>query len=244
LPLFFFRTVKKYKIIENMNKPKTRNENIVVQEMEKEILIYNLKTNKAFCLNEASALIYQLCDGKNSVAEISQALSKKLNQPMTDDLIWLALDSFKKDNLLEDSKEFEIDFKGLNRRQIIKKVGLTSLAVLPMVSSIIAPSAANAASGPTNLAINAACTSNAQCASGNCFGGTKCCVPGSGGVSPGGNLGGAAGNGSCSTPGAANATCTTVRGSNCCTGTAVATQCNDAGPGPNFGTYSVACQCT
>ncbi len=90
--------------------PKSRIENIVVQEFAKEILIYDLKTNKAFCLNETSAMIYQLCDGKRSVAEISQILTKKLNQPMTEDLIWLALDNFKKDNLLEENEKFEIDF--------------------------------------------------------------------------------------------------------------------------------------
>lgn len=73
-----------------MNKPKTRNENLVVQEFESEILIYDLKTNKAFCLNETSALIYQLCNGKNSVAEISQALNKHLKQSISEDLVWLA----------------------------------------------------------------------------------------------------------------------------------------------------------
>lgn len=45
-----------------MDVSKTRNENIVVQEMAAELLIYVLKTNKAFCLDETSALIYQFCN--------------------------------------------------------------------------------------------------------------------------------------------------------------------------------------
>ena len=67
--------------------PKTRNENIVVQEMDSEILIYDLNTNKAFCLNETSAVIYHLCDGKRTVAEISRQLSKQLSKSIDEYLI-------------------------------------------------------------------------------------------------------------------------------------------------------------
>ena len=39
-----------------MNKcPKIRTENTVIQEMKDETLVYDLKTNKAVCLNEMSA---------------------------------------------------------------------------------------------------------------------------------------------------------------------------------------------
>jgi hypothetical protein len=133
-------------IKETMNRPKSRNENIVVQEMEKEILIYDLKTNKAFCLNETSALIWNLCDGKNSIAEVSRILTKKLKQPITEDFVWLALDNFKKDNLLEQNEQFEINFNGLSRRQVIKKVGLASLAALPVIASVTVPASGAAGS--------------------------------------------------------------------------------------------------
>ena len=43
--------------------PKARKENLVVQESNGEVLIYDLDTNKAFCLNETSALVWQACDG-------------------------------------------------------------------------------------------------------------------------------------------------------------------------------------
>lgn len=162
--------------------PKTRNENIVVQEMENEILIYDLQTNKAFCLNETSAIIWQMCDGTRTVAEISQTLTKKLKQPITEDVVWLALDGFKKDNLLEESEQFEINFNGLSRRQVVRNIGLASLIMLPLVSSVVAPNAAMAASGPTNLAFLAPCSSPGECSSGNCAAGPPnpptCCVAG------------------------------------------------------------------
>lgn len=164
-----------------MNRPKTRTENIVAQETEKEILIYDLKEDKAYCLNETSAMIYQLCDGKNSVAEIANLMSVKLNKLVSEDLIWLALDNFKKDNLLEHEENFEIDFNGLNRRQVIKKVGFASMIALPVVASVIAPTAAMAASAA--ILLGAACPTGSgcdiglQCRSLN-TGGNFCCVPG------------------------------------------------------------------
>jgi hypothetical protein len=165
------------------NLPKSRRSEIVVQEFEKEILIYDLSINKAYCLNETSTLVYQLCDGKNTVADICNLISKKLHQPVTEDLVWLALDSFKKDNLLEQSEQFEIDFNNLSRRQVIRKIGLGSVVMLPLISSIVAPLSAQAQSaGPTNLPLLAACSAPGQCTSGNCFNNTRCCVPGSVGV--------------------------------------------------------------
>jgi hypothetical protein len=157
-----------------MNNPKTRDKNLVVQEMENEILLYDLVTNKAFCLNQTSAQIWQLCDGKHTVAEIVESLSGKLNEPITEELIWIALDNFKKDNLLEQNEQFEINFNGLSRRQVIRKIGLASMIAFPLVSSIIAPSGAMAASG--GAAFNAACTAPSECQSGNCFNNSTCCT--------------------------------------------------------------------
>ena len=150
--------------------PKTRIENIVVQEMNKELLIYDLKDNKAFCLNETSAIIYQLCDGTKTIAEISQSLTKKSNQPISEDVIWLALDDFKKDKLLEHSEQIAINFNGLNRRQIIKKIGFSSMIVLPMISAVMAPQAAQAASC---VGVGQSCSPSGSI--GNCCSGQSFC---------------------------------------------------------------------
>jgi hypothetical protein len=44
------------------DKPISRQSNVVVQEIEGEVLIYDLKVNQAYCLNQTSALVFQLCD--------------------------------------------------------------------------------------------------------------------------------------------------------------------------------------
>ena len=128
------------------NLPKIKTTNIVVKEFEKKLLLYDLVSNKAFCLNETSAFIWQLCDGKNSIIEISRQLSKHFNANLDENFVWLAVEQFKRDELLDESVPIEIDFGGLSRRQVIKKVGLASMIALPLISSVIAPSAAMAQS--------------------------------------------------------------------------------------------------
>jgi Coenzyme PQQ synthesis protein D (PqqD) len=85
------------------NKPISRKANIVVQDLETEVLIYDLTINKAFCLNQTAGLVYQLADGRRTVAEISDLMSKELKTLVSEDFVWLALDGLKKDNLLENA---------------------------------------------------------------------------------------------------------------------------------------------
>lgn len=57
-------------------KPLARSADIVVQEFGNEVLIYDLRINKAFNLNETSTLVWQLCDGHKSISEIADDLTK------------------------------------------------------------------------------------------------------------------------------------------------------------------------
>lgn len=122
--------------------PKAKYKNIVVQQANKDLLLYDLISNKAFCLNETSAFIWQLCDGKNSVENISRQLSKHFNANLDENFVWLAIEQFKRDGLLDEKMLIEIDFGGLSRRQVIKKVGLATMIALPLISSVVAPNAA------------------------------------------------------------------------------------------------------
>lgn len=136
------------------NKPLSRRSDLVTQETGNEILIYDLNTNKAFNLNQTSAMIWQLCDGNRTISEIARNLSGKLDTNITEDFVRLALDQLGKDNLLENSSEFIFSAENINRRDIIRKIGFSTLVALPIVSSLIAPMAINAGSAcvvvPTN----------------------------------------------------------------------------------------------
>jgi hypothetical protein len=129
------------------NHPASRKDNIVIQEIRDEILIYDLTKNKAVCLNPTSAEIWQECDGTKSVSEISRHLTQKLKLNISEDIVWLALHQFKKDNLLADNHGFVTPFDNLNRREIVKRIGFAAIVALPVISSVIAPAAVNAQSG-------------------------------------------------------------------------------------------------
>ena len=117
-----------------------------VQDLENEVLIYDLTINKAYCLNQTAGLVYQLCDGRRTVAEISDLMSKELKTLVSEDFVWLALDGLKKDGLLENADELANHFGGLTRREAVKRVGLASMVMLPLISSVVAPNAAMAQS--------------------------------------------------------------------------------------------------
>jgi hypothetical protein len=156
----------------NRKLPKARSKDMVVQNFDKEVLIYDFNTSKAFCLNETAAKVFNACDGKTTFSEL------KTEFQFSDDIISLALDELLKRNLLTEDANYQSAFTATNRREIIKKIGLASMIALPVVSSIVAPTSAQAASG--GAAIGTACSANSECASNNCVGGRNsptCCSP-------------------------------------------------------------------
>ena len=128
--------------------PQSRKADILVVELDGEVLVYDQKVNKAFNLNKTSALIWELCDGKHSLSEISRVLGEKLNAPVDDGLIWLALEQLRQENLIENEVVLPESLVGLSRRQAIRKVGLAAAITLPFISTLVAPTALNAQSTP------------------------------------------------------------------------------------------------
>lgn len=118
--------------------PAPRNTDILVQPTSQEVLIYDLETNKAYCLNETSVNIFNACSEQRSFSY----LRDKYNY--SDDLIFLALDELKKYNLIEEN--YQSKFNTIDRRNAIKKIGLSTMVAIPIITSIVAPQAIQAAS--------------------------------------------------------------------------------------------------
>ena len=150
-----------------MNLPKAKTENIVVQNLPNETLVYNLLTNQAFCLNPTAAFVWSRVDGRTPVKQIAYLLQKKLGAPVDESIIWFALEKLAKNDLLEESFDTALIYAGISRRELIKVAGKSAAVALPLVFSIVAPTPAHAASG-ANLANGVNCTSGNQCVSGTC----------------------------------------------------------------------------
>lgn len=141
-------------------------ENLVTHDSEEETLIYDLDQDKAFCLNQTSAIVWRFCNGKNSISDISKNLSKHFNIPVDENFVWFILEQLGKKNLIRNVPEMPAELGGLSRRDVIKRIGLGTMIALPVISSLIAPLATHAASG-TNLAAGRPCTRSSQCSSSN-----------------------------------------------------------------------------
>lgn len=158
--------------------PTARKEDLVIQELSDEVLVYDLKTNKAHCLNQTAALVWKSCDGKNSIEHIISDLEKETGSKVSEDFIWLAIDQLNEKNLL--SQEITSKFAGQSRRQVLKKIGLASVIALPIIASLTAPSAALAVACSGTVTNCVGCNDNTACTapgipSGRCCGGT--CTP-------------------------------------------------------------------
>lgn len=132
---------------------KSRQSDIVVQDFENETLIYDLKTNKAYLLNETSAFVWNACDGKTDISVIGKALAQKFKAAANDELVWLAIDQLRHDGLMQETVEPPKSFIETNRREVIKQIGLATMIALPLISSLAAPKAANAASLTCSLVV-------------------------------------------------------------------------------------------
>ena len=138
----------------NPQNPVARKSGLVIQEVPEEVLVYDTETNKAHCLNKTAALVWKSCDGTRSVSDIASYIGSVSGEKVTDDFVWLAIDQLNSNDLLE--KEIKADFYGLSRRDVIRRIGLTTVVALPVIASLVAP--------PTALAVGScSCSSNGEC---------------------------------------------------------------------------------
>ena len=120
----------------NIN-PLARHKELVIQEMPDEVLVYDMNTNKAHCLNPSAAFVWRACNGNNSIDDIVSQFESNGKGKVTENFVWLAIDQLQENGLLENS--IAPRFEGQSRRQVIKKIGLASMVTVPLIASLVAP---------------------------------------------------------------------------------------------------------
>lgn len=128
-------------------RPKARTVKLVVQQLEDEVLVYDLERSVAHCLNGSAARVWTLCEGEKTVSQIAEQVAGDLETEEAESLVWHALEQFTKRHLLDEATESD-QAKAMTRRQVVMRLGLVA-AMIPVVDSIVAPPAAWAQSGPT-----------------------------------------------------------------------------------------------
>ena len=150
----------------HQTKPRARKQGLVVQALPDETLVYDLDRDLAHCLNETASLVWRRCDGRTTTKEIARSLSKSLKQPVDEKIVWLALDQLDRNHLLSEESFIPKTVAGMNRREVVRALGITAAIAIPAVVSIVAPTPAQAATGC--LQGGASCTSSIQCCSNFC----------------------------------------------------------------------------
>jgi Coenzyme PQQ synthesis protein D (PqqD) len=140
-----------------------KGEGLLVEEAGNEVVIYNLEGHRVHCLNEQAVRIWKLCNGTRTVKQIAGKLDIALDPASREVVVGNATAQFERLGLVE-------AFAGapaiISRRDMTRRIGIGAAAVvLPLITSIVAPTQAQTAS---NIANGGACTSSKFCASGCC----------------------------------------------------------------------------
>jgi len=129
--------------------PEARQDKLLVQEVEDELVVYDQERDRAHLLNRTVALVWRNCDGRQTVADIAALLRNALNFPAAEEaLVWLALSRLERAHLLQERRQRPADAPGISRRQAMRQLSLAGgfMALVPTITSIVIPAPAMAAS--------------------------------------------------------------------------------------------------
>ena len=99
--------------------PETARDEVLIEALGDELVVYDLVRHRAHCLNKSAALVWRHCDGKTTIAELAKLLQKELGLPALDeDLVWLALGELQRAELLQEPMERPEGAKGISRREM------------------------------------------------------------------------------------------------------------------------------
>jgi len=145
--------------------PDARTTDLVVQQVDGETLVYDLRSNEAHCLNETAAYLWKMCDGKTPVTSMITRARKDLGE-IDEDLIRLGLAELQKVDLLAGEVAAGLDIPTSSRRAMLRKVAL-GLVAAPIVVSLVAPnvhaSTSCACVNPGDCLTQTACPSTTNC---------------------------------------------------------------------------------
>jgi Coenzyme PQQ synthesis protein D (PqqD) len=147
--------------------PKARMD-CLTREFGDELLVYDRDRNVGHCLNPTAAAAWKLCDGKTSPSELATIMTRQFSAPVDEPVVLLALEELSKARLLV---EAERPVRRTSRREAIRAIGLAGAIALTIVTSLVAPTPARAASC---LANGKPCVNPVQCCSGKCGTGGHC----------------------------------------------------------------------
>jgi hypothetical protein len=144
-----------------------KRKSVIVRQLRDELLLYDSDTNNAHGLNSVAAKVWRLCDGRRSVADIIRTLNQKDDSPLAESIVWAALTRLQESKLLLNQVPALATRNVLSRRTVIRRMGGAAMALVPVITSILVPTPAEAAS-PCRHNLQPCPQGNSQCCSNLC----------------------------------------------------------------------------
>jgi len=163
---------------ENHQAALARREDLVVQEMPDEVLVYDLRRHKAHCLNKTAAFVWEHCDGQTTIAEMTGLLQQEVGSPVDEEVVWYALDKLKKADLLAGAVPAPVN-TSISRRRLIKRFGVGAAMAIPTVISLVAPTVAQGQTvvvAPFKIAVGTCTSPPGPLPPPGCLTGETCCT--------------------------------------------------------------------
>jgi hypothetical protein len=135
----------------------------VTRELGDELLVYDLERHKAYCLNQVAMQVFRHCDGETTIPDMARRVGAALSLPVDEQAVRLGLVRLEKAHLLDDSVGLPLHS---SRREMLRTLGRAAAVVVPLVTAITVPTAAQAATGCKGSHVP--CVANSQCCSGCC----------------------------------------------------------------------------
>ena len=67
--------------------PRARKDGLVIKQLVNETLVYDLERDEAHCLNQTAALVWKRCDGKTTIARMTNWLQDQLDTSVNADVV-------------------------------------------------------------------------------------------------------------------------------------------------------------
>lgn len=143
--------------------PRARAEGFVERELGDEVIVYDLRNNSAHCLNRCAWLVWRACDGRSDATAIAQRVSREIGAPVDEGAVVGAIEALGEQDLL-DEVLVGAGSRNLTRRQMVRAAGVAAAIAIPVITSILAPTAYAAVSNCVPQ--NGTCGTDSDCCTG------------------------------------------------------------------------------
>jgi hypothetical protein len=130
-------------------KPLARRDQLIIEDLVGECVVYDSKNKKAHNLNATLTWIWRQCDGSTDLEEIAMRFEREFGYPDSFDIVLSGIEQLQAAELLvstvaDAALPASSTGPGISRRSVV----VAGSALVPSITSILVPTAAAAKSKP------------------------------------------------------------------------------------------------